>query len=340
MGDTGKTSEEINSVCEVRSNGYVVSALAVLGLAAAALPVAAQTYPVRPIRIIVPFAAGGSSYIIARMIGQKFTESWGQPTIIDNRAGGGSTIGTDLVAKASPDGYTLLLQTIAFAINASLQKKLPYDPMKDFAPVTQISALPLVLVVHPSLPVTTVKELVALAKARPGQISYASSGSGTSPHIAAEMLKSMAQIDVIHIPYKGNAPAMTDLLGGHVTVNVGLLPVVLPYVNAGKLRALAVTTAQRVAALPQLPTLQESGFPDYEINSWQGVFAPARTPADVVTKLNREIVRILASPDVRQRLMSEGAEPIGSAPGQFDAYVNAEIAKWAKVVKESGAQAD
>jgi tripartite-type tricarboxylate transporter receptor subunit TctC len=298
--------------------GVSIFAFGVAGLAAA--PGAAQGYPVKPIRIIVPFAAGGSSDIIARTIGQKFTESWGQQTIIENRAGGSSIIGTDLAARAPADGYTLLLQTIAFAINASLQKKLPYDPVRDFVPITQISALPLMLVVHPSLPVKTVKELVALATARPGQISYASSGSGTSPHIAAEMLKSMAKIDLIHIPYKGNAPAMTDLLGGHVTVNIGLLPVVLPYVNAGKLRALSVTTARRVSALPRLPTMSESGFPDYEINSWQGVFAPARTPPDVVTTLYREIVRILGLPDVRQRLVSEGAEPVGSTPEQFAAH--------------------
>jgi tripartite-type tricarboxylate transporter receptor subunit TctC len=299
----------------------------------------AQTYPNKPMRIIVPFTAGGSSDIAARVIGQKFTESWGQQVIVENRPGAGAVTGTDLVAKSPPDGYTLLLQTIAFAIIPSL-RKLPYDSVRDFAPVTQISALPLVLVVHPSVPAKTVKELMVLAKSRPGTLTYASSGNGTSPHLAGEMLKSMAKINLVHIPYKGNAPAMNDLLGGHVMVNVGLLPVLLPYIHTGKLRALAATTGKRLPALPSLPTMAEAGFAGYEISSWQGVFAPAATHGDIVAKLHQEIVRILTQPDMRQRLENDGTQIVASTPQQFGAFVRGEIEKWARVVKASGATAD
>ena len=298
-----------------------------------------QAYPAKPIRIIVPFTAGGSSDIAARVIGQKLTESWGQQVLVENRPGAGAVTGTDLVAKAAPDGYTLLLQTIAFAIIPSL-RQLPYDAVKDFAPVTQISALPLVLVVHPSVPAKTVKELVALARLRPGTLTYASSGNGTSPHLAGEMFKSMAKINLVHIPYKGNAPAMNDLLGGHVMVNVGLLPVLLPYLNGGKLRPLAVTTASRLPALPNLPTMIEAGYPGYEINSWQGLWAPAATSAETITRLHQEIVRIMNQADLRRRLESEGAQVIGSTPQQFDTFVRVEIVKWSRVAKESGARAD
>lgn len=315
-------------------------ALMLVAMAAYGMPQAgAQGYPAKPIRIIVPFTAGGSSDIAARVIGQKFTESWGQQVIVENRPGAGAVTGTDLVAKSPPDGYTLLLQTIAFAIIPSL-RKLPYDSVKDFAPVTQISALPLVLVVHPSLPVKNVKALVALAKSQPGTLTYASSGNGTSPHLAGEMLKSMAKINLVHIPYKGNAPAMNDLLGGHVMINVGLLPVLLPYINTGKLHALAATTAKRLPALPHLPTMAEAGFAGYEISSWQGFFAPAATHGDIVAKLHQEIARTLNQPDMRQRLENDGTQIVASTPTQFGAFVRAEIAKWARVVKESGATAD
>lgn len=300
----------------------------------------AQGFPAKQIRIVAPFPAGGSTDVTARLIGQKLTEVWGQQVILENRPGAGGTIGAEYVAKAAPDGHVLLMTTIALAINASLQRKLPFDTLKDLAPITQISALPLLLVVHPSVPVRNVKELVALARARPGQLTYASSGAGTSPHLAAEMFKTMAAVDMIHVPYKGNAPAMTDLLGGHVSVNFGLLPPLLPQVKAGKLRALAVTMARRVAVLPELPTIAESGYPDYEINSWQGMLAPGATPKEVITRLNVEIVRIIGLPEVRDRLAADGAEPIASSPEQFAAHLRAEVAKWAKVVKESGARAD
>jgi tripartite-type tricarboxylate transporter receptor subunit TctC len=319
----------------VIQRALMFAAMAAYGMSQAG----AQGYPAKPIRIIVPFTAGGSSDIAARVIGQKFTESWGQQVIVENRPGAGAVTGTDLVAKSPPDGYTLLLQTIAFAIIPSL-RKLPYDAVKDFAPVTQISALPLVLVVHPSLPVKNIKALVALAKSQPGTLTYASSGNGTSPHLAGEMLKSMAKINLVHIPYKGNAPAMNDLLGGHVMINVGLLPVLLPYINAGKLHALAATTGRRLPALPQLPTMAEAGFAGYEISSWQGIFAPAATQGDIVAKLHQEIARTLNQPDMRQRLENDGTQIVASTPTQFGAFVRAEIAKWARVVKESGATVD
>jgi tripartite-type tricarboxylate transporter receptor subunit TctC len=319
----------------VIQRALMFAAMAAYGMSQAG----AQGYPAKPIRIIVPFTAGGSSDIAARVIGQKFTESWGQQVIVENRPGAGAVTGTDLVAKSPPDGYTLLLQTIAFAIIPSL-RKLPYDAVKDFAPVTQISALPLVLVVHPSLPVKSVKALVALAKSQPGTLTYASSGNGTSPHLAGEMLKSMAKINLVHIPYKGNAPAMNDLLGGHVMINVGLLPVLLPYINTGKLHALAATTNKRLPALPQLPTMAEAGFAAYEISSWQGIFAPAATHGDIVAKLHQEIARTLNQPDMRQRLENDGTQIVASTPAQFGAFVRAEISKWARVVKESGATVD
>jgi tripartite-type tricarboxylate transporter receptor subunit TctC len=300
----------------------------------------AASYPAKSIRMIIPFAAGGTTDVAARVIGQKLTEAWGQQVVVESRVGGGSLIGTDYVAKSAPDGYTLLVSTISFAISASLYRKVPYDPIRDFAPITQMSALPLVLVVHPSVPAKSLKELIALAKARPGHLNYASSGSGTSPHLAAEMLKSMAKIDLIHIPYKGSAIAANDLLGGHVMMNIGLLPAVLPHVQTNRIRPIAVTTTQRVAALPGVPTMAESGLPDYEINSWQGFWAPAGVPSDIIAKLHREMVRAIRLPDVRERIVNEGAVPVGSAPAEFGEHVRREITKWAQVIRQSKAQVD
>lgn len=300
----------------------------------------AAAYPSKPIRFIIPFPVGGTTDVTARMIGQKLTQTWGQQTIVEPRVGAGSVLGTEVVAKAAPDGYTLLVSTISFTINASLRRNLPFDPIRDFAPITQISALPLVLVAHPSLPAKTIKDLIALAKARPGQLNYASSGSGTSPHLAAEMFKTMAKIDLVHIPYKGSALAANDLLGGHVMMNFGLLPAVLQQINAKKLRPLAVTTTYRVHALPGVPTIAESGLPDYEISSWQGVWAPAGVASDLVTKLNREIVRVINLPDVREQITNQGATPVGNSPAEFANHVRREIVKWAKVVKDSWAQVE
>jgi tripartite-type tricarboxylate transporter receptor subunit TctC len=305
---------------------------------AASLPSAAQDYPRKPIELVVPFVAGGTTDNIARLMAQRFSESWGQPVVVNNRPGGGSTIGTHVVAKAAPDGYTLLVNTISFAITAALQK-LPYDPINDFAPITELASLPLMLVVHPSLPATNLKEFIALARSRPAGWDYASSGTGTSPHLAAEMFKSAAGIDLVHVPYKGNAEAMNAMLGGHVKIYFALVPAALQHVKAGSLRALAVTTEARLPYLPDVPTIAEQGFAGYEISSWQGTFAPAGTPKEIVGKINRELVRMLDEPEIRARISREGADPVGSTPDAFAQRVKDEIAKWSKVVKASGIQA-
>jgi tripartite-type tricarboxylate transporter receptor subunit TctC len=303
----------------------------------ATLPAATQDYPKKTIELVVPFVAGGTTDNIARLMAQRFSDSWGQTVVVNNRAGGGSTIGTNAVAKAPPDGHTLLVTTIGFAINAGLQK-LPYDPIGDFSPVTELASLPLVLVVHASLPVTNLQEFIALAKSKPGGWDYASSGTGTSPHLAAEMFKSMAGIELVHVPFKGNAEAMNSLMGGHVKIYFALVPAVLQHIKAGTLRAIAVTTEERLPYLPDVPTIAELGFPGYEISSWQGVFAPAGTPKDIVVKINGELVRMLNVPDVRRRISQEGADPIGSTPEAFANRVKNEITKWTKVIKTSGIQ--
>jgi tripartite-type tricarboxylate transporter receptor subunit TctC len=305
------------------------------GALAASSPGAAQDYPRKPIELVVPFVAGGTTDNIARLMAQRFSESWGQAVVVNNRPGGGSTIGTHVVAKAAPDGYTLLVNTISFAITAALQK-LPYDPINDFAPITELASLPLMLVVHPSLPATNLKEFIALARSRPAGWDYASSGTGTSPHLAAEMFKSAAGIDLVHVPYKGNAEAMNAMLGGHVKIYFALVPAALQHVRAGSLRAIAVTTDARLPYLPDLPTIAEQGFPGYEISSWQGAFAPAGTPKEIVAKINRELVRMLAEPEIRARILREGADPVGSTPEAFAQRVKDEIAKWSKVIKQAG----
>lgn len=301
-------------------------------------PAAAQDYPKRPIELVVPFVAGGTTDNIARLMAQRFSESWGQTVVVNNRAGGGSTIGTNAVAKAPPDGHTLLVTTIGFAINAGLQK-LPYDPIGDFTPITELASLPLVLVVHASVPAANLQEFIALAKSKPGGWDYASSGTGTSPHLAAEMFKSMAGIELVHVPFKGNAEAMNSLMGGHVKIYFALVPAVLQHIKTGALRAIAVTTEERLPYLPDVPTIAELGFPGYEISSWQGVFAPAGTPKDVVGKINGELVRMLNVPEVRRRILQEGADPVGSTPDAFATRVKNEITKWTKVIKTSGIQA-
>jgi tripartite-type tricarboxylate transporter receptor subunit TctC len=305
------------------------------GALAASSPGAAQDYPRKPIELVVPFVAGGTTDNIARLMAQRFSESWGQAVVVNNRPGGGSTIGTHVVAKAAPDGYTLLVNTISFAITAALQK-LPYDPINDFAPITELASLPLMLVVHPSLPATNLKEFIALARSRPAGWDYASSGAGTSPHLAAEMFKSAAGIDLVHVPYKGNAEAMNAMLGGHVKIYFALVPAALQHVKAGSLRPLAVTTEARLPYLPDLPTIAEQGFPGYEISSWQGAFAPAGTPKEIVAKINRELVRMLDEPEIRARISREGADPVGSTPEAFAQRVKDEIAKWSKVIKQAG----
>lgn len=299
-----------------------------------------QPYPNKPITIVVPFVAGGSTDVTARAIGQKLSTSLGKQVIVDNKPGGGSTIGVAYVAKSPPDGYTLLFTTISLAINAGLRPKLSYDTIKDLQPIIQISSLPLVLVINPNLPPKTLQEFIAYAKANPGKINYASSGSGTSPHLAGEMFKTMTGVSMMHIPYKGNAPVLNDLLAGQVDAHFGLVPGMLPYIKSGKLRALAVTTKTRVASLPDVPTMMELDYPNYEINSWQGLFAPANTPPEFIAKLNEATNRILSDAEFRALLAKEGSEPVGGSVSQFTSHVANEVNKWAKVVKDSGAQAD
>ncbi|OGA53151.1 MAG: hypothetical protein A3F74_11980 [Betaproteobacteria bacterium RIFCSPLOWO2_12_FULL_62_58] len=302
---------------------------------------AQQAYPTKPIRMICPFPPGGTTDVVARLVAQKLTEAWGQQVVVDNRPGAGGIIGTEIVAKAAPDGYTVLLGSITtHAVNPALYKKLNFDPVKDFAPVSLVVSSPQLLAVHPSVAAKSVKELIALAKAKPGQLNYASAGTGTSPHLTFELFKSMAGIDVVHVPYKGTGPAITDLIGGQVQMMITGVVALMPHIKSGKLRGLGVTSAKRVAALPDLPTIAESGIPGFDVSSWFGVFLPGGTPKPIVAKMNAEIRKILEVPEVRQRLISQGADPASNTPEEFAAYVKAEMAKWGKVARDTGTRAD
>jgi tripartite-type tricarboxylate transporter receptor subunit TctC len=302
-------------------------------------PAAQTTYPEKPIRIVVGFPPGSQTDTVARLLGQKFAEAWGKPVVIDNVTGASGNIGVDRVAKAAPDGYTLGLVGQPIVINPSLYK-LAYDPVKDFAPVSQVTVSPIMLVVHNAVPAKSVKELVALAKAQPGGLTFASGGSGSGPHMAAELFKSMAGLNIRHTPYKGLTAAIPDLIGGRVTMMFSSIAIVLPVVREGKLRALAVTTLRRSSAAPELPTIAESGFPGFEYTSWSGLLAPARTPARIVRKLHLETVKALALPDLRAKLIDLGMEGIGNSPDEFAAIIKSGIVKWAKVIKESGIKLD
>jgi tripartite-type tricarboxylate transporter receptor subunit TctC len=317
---------------------HVRAAIALTAALFAAVPCAAQTYPSRQIELVVPFVAGGTTDTVARLIAQRLSDRWGQPTIVSNRPGGGSSIGTSQAAKATPDGHTLLVTTIAFAINASLQKQ-PYDAVKDFAAITEIASIPLMLVVHNSLPVHNVKEFIDYSKAQAAGLDYATSGPGTSTHLAAEMFKTMTGAKLVHVPYKGNAEVLNALIGGHVKVHFALTASTLQHVRSGALRVLAVTTEKRLPDLPDVPTIAELGYPDYEISSWQAVFAPAGTPKDIVDRLNSEIVAMLGTPEVQARITREGAVPVGSSPEQWSERFRNEVAKWAKVAKSAGLSA-
>lgn len=300
----------------------------------------AQTaYPSRPIRLIVPFAAGGGLEITARSIGQKLTAKHGQSIVIDNRPGAATIVGSDIASKATPDGYTLLMITTTFAINPSLYPKLPYDPLRDFAPVTQINSVPNILVVNPSLAAQSVRELIALAKAKPGQLNYASAGAGTSPHLATELFKTMAGIDMTHIPYKGIPPAVTDVIAGRVAMLMTTTISAGPHVKSGRLRALAVTSPKRLTAMPDVAAIAET-VPGYEADAFQGMVAPAGVPRDIVRQLAGDIAAILRLSDVRDRIVADGAEPVGSTPEVFTAFLKSEMTKWGKVVKDSGARAE
>lgn len=293
----------------------------------------AQAYPTRSIRIIVPYAAGGGADTLARVSGPRLAERLGQQVLVENRPGGGTVIGTEAAAKAKPDGHTMVLVTITHAVNASLMKKLPYDSIKDFSPVILVYTQPLVVVTHPSMPVKTVKQLIGLARSKPGQIAFASSGEGGAPHLAGELFKKLANVDIVHIPYKGAAPASIDVLGGHVPLMFCAVVTCVPHVKSGRLNALAVTTSRRIQALPQLPTVIESGVPNYEIGSWTGILFPAGTPQEIVERMNSEMQRILEIPAVREQLTAEGPEIIGGSSADFARFLRAEIDKWATVLK-------
>lgn len=320
-----------------------VAALArVLALLAACIAPhvhAQDAYPNRPVRIVVPTAPGGPSDNSARMIAQELTKRWGRQVIVDIRPGAGTIIGTDMVAKAAPDGYTLLVAPSAIVIVAVSYKKLPFDPLRDFIPVTQTLFVPNLILVHPSLPAKSVKEFIALARSRPGEILYASSGHGTNPHLTVELFTSMAKIKLMHIPYKGTMPGLIDLLAGRsALIATSSMALTVPHVRSGKLRALGITSARRSAALPDMPTIAESGLPNYEAVQWSGLFAPAGTPTDIVGRLHKETVAIVNQADVKERLAADSAEIVGSSQEQFSAFMKSEAAKWAAVAKSAGIQ--
>ena len=301
---------------------------------------AQQAYPAKPIRLILPFPPGGSTDIVARLIGQKLTESWGQPVLIENRPGAGGNIAAETAARAAPDGYTLFQVNVANAIGATLYPKLSYDLITSFAPVIQLATTPYVLLAHPTVPAKNTAELIALAKARPGQLNYASAGGGSATHLSGELLKSMAGVNIVHVPYKGTGPAVTALLSGEVDLYFATVPAALPLVETKKLRALGVTSARRSPLMRDVPAIAEAGLKGYETSTWHGILAPAATPADIVVKLNAEIARTLAQPAVKERLVGQGLDPVGGTPEQFGTYLKTEIIKWAVVVKASGARSE
>jgi tripartite-type tricarboxylate transporter receptor subunit TctC len=300
----------------------------------------AAVYPERPLRFVIPFPPGGGADNLARIVSQPAGEKLGQQVVIDNRAGAGGNIAAEVVAKAAPDGYTLLQGNVAHAISATLYRKLPYDVLKDFTPVTQLASIPFVLAVNPALNANSVKEFIALAKARPGQLNYASSGNGGPSHMAMELFKSMAGIEIRHVPYKGAAPAATDLIAGQVQASFFTVSAALPYTTSGRLKALAIASSRRTPLAPDLPTVGEAGLPGFEATTWFGVMVPRGTPAPVVGKLHSVFVAALNAPGVRERISNQGFEIVGSSPAEFSSYVRNEVPKWAKVVKFSGASVD
>jgi tripartite-type tricarboxylate transporter receptor subunit TctC len=302
---------------------------------ACSTPFAAGVYPSKPIRIIVPFTPGGSNDLVGRVLSQKFHEAWGQPVIIDNRPGAGSTIGIDLVVRAAPDGYTLLTTSGGIAINVSLYK-LPFNPITDLAPVILLAQMPYLIGVNPSLPVKTTRDLINLAKAQPGKLAFASSGAGTSAHLTMEMFRHMSGIDLLHVPYKGGNPAVTAVIGGEAQGVFNVITGVLPYARTGKLRALGVSSSKRADIAPDIPTIAESGVPGFEVIAWYNVFAPARTPREVTGKLNAEINRLLKTADVRERFQTLGVAPLGGTPEELGKYLEFEVTRWARLIKETG----
>ena len=314
-----------------------ISAMALAAVATAATAASAQdlSFPVRPIRVIVPFAPGGGLDISTRLIGQKLTEKWGQNIVVDSRPGAATIVGTEIAAKAAPDGHTLLMITTTFAINPGLYAKLPYDPVKDFAPITQLNSQPNVIVVAPAFSGKSVKDLIALAKGKPGELTFASPGAGSAPHLSAEMFQRAAGVSMIHVPYKGIPAAVTDVIGGRVTMLFTTTISAAPHVNSGKLRALAITSAKRQPSMPDVPTVGET-LPGYRAEAFQGMVAPAGVPPAIVNKIAAEVARIVRLPDVAQRFQLDGAEPVGSTPQEFAAFLKAEMQQWGKVIRDAG----
>ncbi len=314
---------------------------AVVAAIAAGPVVHAQAYPAKPLRMVVPFPPGGGTDLMGRMIGQKLGEAFGHNVVIDNRGGAGGSIGTENVAKSPPDGYTIGLASVTtLSMNPLLYPKLGFDPVRDLAPIGLFATTPQIVVVHPSLPVRTLKELIAFARARPGQINYGTAGSGTSPHLSTELFRTLAGIDLVHVPYKGSSPAVTDLVGGHVSLMVNNMPTLLPLVKAGKVRALAVASRERSPVAPEVPTAAEAGFPGYEVDIWYGVVAPAGISREVVARLNAELQRAAGAADVRERLGAQGAVPAGGSAEAFGQLIRNELERWRKVVRASGARVD
>jgi tripartite-type tricarboxylate transporter receptor subunit TctC len=318
----------------------IKSAAAALLAFVAAASATAQSYPIRPVRLVVAYAAGGSNDILARAMAQKLSETWKQPVLVDNKPGGNTVIGTDIVAKATPDGHTLLVTPPSFVINPGLIKKLPYDSLRDFTPVSLLNINPQVLVVNPSVPARNARELIALAKAKPGVLNYSSSGSGGANHLAGELFKSMARVQIMHVPYKGNAPSLTALVSGEVDFAINSLPSALPLIKSGRLRPLAVTSRQRSQVLPALPTVEEAGLRGYEAVAWTGLSAPAKTPREIVERIHAPVAAIIASAEFRERLKAEGSEPVGGKPEQFAAFIQDEIAKWQRIIAVANVTAD
>lgn len=320
----------------------MISRLALLLCGAlSALHACGADYPVKTVRMVVPFAAGGSTDLLARNIAQRLNETWKQPVLVDNRAGGGGIVGSEAVMKSPPDGYTLLVGTVTtHAVSASLYRKLPFDPQRDFTPIIEWAYIPQMLSVHPSLPVRSVKELVTLAKARPGELNYGTAGAGSASHMAMALFESMAKVKMVHVPYKGTGPALTDLLGGHLGLMFDVIMTSLPHVQSGKLRPLGLSSLRRAPLTPDVPTIAESGYPGFEAMVWFGQFAPANTPADVVRRINEDTARALRSPKMQEILASQGLEVVAGSPAEFSQRVASEIGKWRKVIQDAGIKLD
>lgn len=324
-------------MCATRAVRFAITCCVYAALGAAAT-VLAQSYPVKPIRVLVGFAPGGSTDTIARLMAPKLSERLGQQIVVENRGGAAGNIAAELAARAAPDGYTLFLASASHTINASLYRKLPFDPVKDFAAITLVTSSPFVLATHPSVPARSVRELIALAKSKPGELNYGSGGAAS--HLATELFSSMAGIKLVYIPYKSSGPAATDLLGGQIAMMFSAPPAVLPHSQSGRLRALGVTGSRRLSGAPEIPTIAESGLAGYEVNSWSGLLAPAVTPKEIIIKLNADVASVMTLPEVKDRLPGQGLEATTNTPEQFSAYIKADIEKWAKVVRASGARAD